>query len=86
MPTISVFYGVVIRMFWSDHSPPHFQALYSGEEATIEIQTLRISRGALPRRALALTLEWAAVHREALLEDWNLCAMNEMPKKIPPLD
>ncbi|MEO6877800.1 MAG: DUF4160 domain-containing protein [Gemmatimonadaceae bacterium] len=86
MPTISAFDGVVIRMYRSDHAPPHFHAIYSGEEATIDIHTLQISRGTLPRRALALTLEWAAVHRTALLEDWNLCAMSEIPKTIPPLD
>lgn len=86
MPTISTFYGVVIRMYWADHAPPHFHAHYGGWEASIEIQTLRITDGSLPRRALALTLEWAALHREELLEDWQLCAMKQTPKRIPPLD
>ena len=86
MPTISTFYGVVIRMYWADHAPPHFHAHYGGWEASIEIQTLRITDGSLPRRALALTLEWAALHREELLEDWQLCTMKQTPKRIPPLD
>jgi hypothetical protein len=86
MPTISVFYGVVIRMFWADHDPPHFHAIYAECEAVVEIQTLRIIRGSLPRRAVALTLEWASLHREELLEDWELCARKEKPKRIPPLE
>jgi hypothetical protein len=86
MPTISVFYGVTIRMYWGDHVPPHFHALYGEFEATIAIETLAVLRGRLPKRALALTLEWASAHREALFEDWRLCAMNQTPRKIPPLD
>lgn len=54
MPTISVFYGIVIQMFWMDHAPPHFHALYGGEEALIDIRSLAVLEGALPRRALAL--------------------------------
>ena len=84
MPTISAFYGVIIRMYWADHAPPHFHALYGADEMTVDIQTLSPLRGSLPRRALALTLEWAAQHREALMEDWRLCATNKVPRKIPP--
>jgi hypothetical protein len=86
MPTISVFYGVVIRMHWKDHGAPHFHARYAEHEAVVEISTLRVQRGSLPTRALALTLEWAALHREELLEDWELCARKLAPKKIPPLE
>ena len=59
MPTISAFYGVLIQMFWSDHAPPHFHALYAEFEALIDIRTLEVIRGKLPRRALVLVLEWA---------------------------
>jgi hypothetical protein len=86
MPTISVFYGVIIRMFWADHSPPHFHATYAEHEALVDIRTLRIIRGDLPRRAMALTLEWAGVHRDELLKDWELCATNRAPNKIAPLE
>jgi len=72
-------------MYWADHAPPHFHAIYSGSEALIEILTLRIMKGMLPPRALAMTIEWAAEHRSQLLEDWELCAMNQTPKQIPPL-
>jgi hypothetical protein len=81
-----MFYGVRIMMYWTDHAPPHFHAMYGADEASIEIRSLVVVRGSLPPRALALTLEWAALHREELLEDWQLCATKQMPKRIPPLD
>jgi hypothetical protein len=85
MPTISVFYGIMIRMFFNDHSPPHFHAVYSEHEAIINIEGLFISSGNLPRRALELVLDWAELHQEELLEDWNLCKSKQQPKAIPPL-
>jgi hypothetical protein len=86
VPTISHFFGITIQMFWRDHAPPHFHALYAEHEAVIDIETFAVIRGSLPRRVLGLTLEWAAIHREALLEDWQLCANHQPPAKIPPLD
>ena len=86
MPTISSFYGILIQMFWNDHAPPHFHALYAEYEVLIDIRTLEILEGTLPRRALALVLEWAQEHRAELLEDWELCSQNQMPKKIRPLN
>jgi hypothetical protein len=50
MPTISMFYGIVIQMFWKDHPPPHFHALYAEHEAMINIQTLKVEKGYLPKR------------------------------------
>lgn len=85
MPTISTFYGIVIQMFWNDHAPPHFHALYAGYEVLVDIRTLRVMRGGVPRRALALILEWAQEHRDELLEDWKLCSDMQHPKKIKPL-
>ena len=85
MPTISVFFGIVIQMFWNGHAPPHFHALYAEHEALIDLRDLRVMRGALPRRAMALVLEWAADHRDELMEDWNLCAQMQPPKPIEPL-
>lgn len=85
MPTISIFYGIVIQMFWQDHAPPHFHALYAEHEALIEIRTLAVIQGHLPKRALALVLEWASKHRAELLEDWELCTRMQTPNKIEPL-
>jgi hypothetical protein len=85
MPTISVFYGIVIQMFWRDHAPPHFHALYAEHEALIDLRDFRVIRGSLPRRAMALVLEWAADHRDELMEDWNLCSHLKTPRAIEPL-
>lgn len=85
MPTISTFYGILIQIFWNDHAPPHFHALYADDEVLIDIRTLEVMRGQLPRRALALVLEWAQEHRAELMEDWELCSQRQIPKKIPPL-
>jgi hypothetical protein len=86
MPTLSVFFGIVISMYWREHEPPHFHAAYGDFEALLSIETLAVIRGSLPRRALALVLEWATEHREELLEDWRLCRAKAMPKPIPPLE
>jgi hypothetical protein len=51
MPTISAFYGILIQIFWRDHGPPHFHALYAEHEALIDIRTLEVIEGRLPRRA-----------------------------------
>jgi hypothetical protein len=85
MPTISAFYGILIRMFFNDHPPPHFHARYGEFEATIEIATLNILEGSLPARALKLVQEWAMLHREELLDDWRLCRENSHPARIEPL-
>ena len=85
MPTISAFYGILIQMFWNDHAPPHFHALYAEDEVLINIQTFEIMAGQMPRRALALVLEWAQEHRSELMEDWKLCEQKQQPKKILPL-
>lgn len=68
-----------------DHAPPHFHALYAEYEALIEISTLKVIEGDLPKRALSLVMEWADEHRQELMEDWNLCARMQMPNKIAPL-
>ncbi len=66
MPELSRFYGVVILMYFSDHNPPHFHARYSEYIAEIDINTLEIIKGKLPRRARVLALEWASEHRKEL--------------------
>ena len=86
MPTICMFYGILIRMYWNDHAPPHFHVEYGEYRAQYLIETLVLSRGQLPRRAHALVLEWAAMHRNDLMEDWELCELKQQPKMISPLD
>lgn len=85
MPAISMFYGIVIQMFWKEHPPPHFHALYAEYEMLINIQTLEVVKGFLPRRAMIMVLEWANEHRAELMEAWNQCAHMQPPQKIAPL-
>lgn len=85
MPTISVFYGIIIQMFWDEHAPPHFHATYGEYKASIDIRALKIKEGTLPRRAAQLVLDWAELHQAELLEDWDLCKAKQRPKEIAPL-
>jgi len=85
MPTISAFYGILIQIFWREHGPPHFHALYAEHEVLIDIRTLQIMQGSFPNRALAMVLEWAAEHQAELMEDWELCSRMQRPRKIAPL-
>jgi hypothetical protein len=72
MPTISTFFGIVIRMYYDDHAPPRFHAHYAEYAAQIEIETLRVLEGWLPKRVLVLVVEWALEHRPELRDDWLL--------------
>ncbi len=85
MPTISMFYGILIKMYWDEHAPPHFHAIYGDFKATIDIRGLAINEGSLPRRASQLVLDWAELHQQELLEDWDLCQIKQHPKPIDPL-
>ena len=64
MPEICRFYGIIIKMFFEDHNPPHFHAEYGSFEALVEVDTLAIIGGKLPPRALGLVMEWAALHQK----------------------
>jgi len=64
MPELCRFYGIVIQMYYRDHPPPHFHALYSGQKAAIDIETLAFIDGGLPARARGLVIEWAALHQQ----------------------
>ena len=73
-------------MNFKDHNPPHFHAKYGECRASLSIEDLRLLEGKLPPRVLALVVEWAAIHRTELLQDWRL-AMAEKPlNPIKPLD
>jgi hypothetical protein len=86
MPTISRFFGIVIRMYYSDHPPPHFHAYYGDDVALIAIETLAVTEGWLPRRALSLVLEWAVEHREELRRNWSLGVAKQPMRPIAPLE
>ncbi len=86
MPEISRFFGIVIKMFYDDHIPPHFHAEYGDHRALIGIRTLSVFAGHLPPRALGLVIEWATLHRQELLSDWERARAKQELHKIPPLE
>ncbi len=86
MPTISRFYGVSIKMYYNDHAPPHLHGEYDGNEAVYAIDTLEVLRGSLPRRAHALVLEWIALHRLELMQNWEAAREARPLQTIEPLE
>ncbi len=86
MPKVSEFYGIVIALFYADHAPPHFHARYGESEVLVEIDSLRALRGRLPRRALALVLEWAVLHQRELHAAWERARQGLPLDPIAPLD
>lgn len=88
MPTISMFYGIIIRMYCApkEHNPPHFHAYYNDDVAIIDINTCELTDGKLPKKQLKLVLAWAEIHKEELLANWNLAMNSELPFKIAPLN
>jgi hypothetical protein len=86
MPRISEFFGIVIRMYYNDHWPPHFHAEYGGYEAVYQVETIEVLRGALPRRAHAMVVEWTTLYRNGLIENWERAREGLPLKEIDPLD
>jgi hypothetical protein len=86
MPEISRFYGIIVRMFYNDHNPPHFHVIYQEDEALMDIKTLELLEGSLPKRAKALAIEWAIEHRDKLMQNWQKARRNETLDKIEPLE
>lgn len=85
MPEISRFLGIVISMYFNDHNPPHFHVFYERHEAIIKVETLEIMKGKLPPRVYSLVVEWALIHKEELMLDWQKVRNLEEPLKIDPL-
>ena len=73
-------------MYFNEHNPPHFHARYGDHRAEIAIETLSIIAGRLPPRVLGLVMEWAALHRQELMEDWELARRQVELKRIAPLE
>jgi hypothetical protein len=67
LPTISTFYGILIQMYYSDHNPPHFHAIYGDYELLIGMSPIKILEGSAPSRVISMVLEWAAIHQGELL-------------------
>ncbi len=87
MPTLSMFFGIVIRMYYApkEHNPPHIHAIYQGAEAVFSVAGGEKTSGEFPTRQMKLVQAWIEIHREELLADWELCQNGEKPFPIDPL-
>lgn len=85
MPEISRFYGIVIKIYFADHVPPHFHAEYGSQEALWNIDTLALIAGSLPPRAMGMVKEWASLRQTELKEAWNRAKNLQSPGRIDPL-
>ncbi|HEX5281741.1 MAG TPA: DUF4160 domain-containing protein [Micropepsaceae bacterium] len=86
MPTVSWFYGIAIRMYVKDHSPPHFHAVYGEYEANVSIETGEVIDGRLPKVAARLVKEWTLARQTQLRENWRRARAGEQPERIAGLD
>jgi hypothetical protein len=82
MPEIARFYGIIIKLFFGDHPPPHFHAVYGEYVGLFNIETLEMIEGDLPNRAKKLVLEWASTYKGELKEMW----VRQEFHKLPPLE
>lgn len=86
MPTICVFYGISIRMYYDDHNPPHFHVFYGDFAAKLAIESGDIIAGNVPKRVLAMTREWSELNRTYLLDNWDRCISHEPLILLNPLE
>lgn len=89
MPTISMFYGILIRMFFRDvekHHLPHIHADYQGEVAVYSIIDGELLSGSLPKNKHKLVVAWIEIHKDDLYADWQLAVNGKIPFKIKGLD
>lgn len=86
MPELSRFFCIVIKMFFDDHQPPHFHAYYGDHEVQVDIRSLGVLNGRFPPRAFSLVIEWASIHREELLENWERASSMRPLQAVAPLE
>ena len=86
MPEISRFYGIVVRMYYNDHAPPHLHAEYGEHELVVAFAPIMILAGSAPFRVRSMVLEWAALHQRELMQDWECCRTGQAPAAIEPLE
>lgn len=85
MPEISLFLGIRITMYYDDHNPPHFHAEYAGQTALVDIQDGYVISGALPGRQLKFVLAWAELHKDELMQNWELAKAQRPLNAVSPL-
>ncbi len=86
MPILSVFFGIIVRMWHDDHPPPHIHVEYQGFEALVDIQTGGVTTGRLPNKAAAIVKEWCFHHRDELLANWEHAQRFEPLERIQGAD
>ena len=86
MPTICIFDGIRIALFYRDHAPPHFHVESGDESAGVGIDPILILEGDLSRRIRAKVFEWAAIHQAELRANWELARGHHPLLQIAPLD
>ncbi|PST46194.1 hypothetical protein CPA40_07070 [Bifidobacterium callitrichos] len=84
MPIVSMFYGIIVRMYADDHNPPHMHVEYQGAKAVYSLEGDVLS-GELPRKQHRLVAAWAAIHEDELKASWEVCHAGEQPMRIDPL-
>ena len=84
MPIISRFFGIIVAIYWQDHSPPHFHAKYGDEEVVVEVETGKVS-GDISKRALAMIQDWRKLHKKELMQNWELASQGKSLVNIDPL-
>lgn len=85
MPIISVFFGIVIRINFFDHAPPHLHAAYGGRKALFDISTGQMIAGRLPRKETRYVVEWILRNRIDLMRNWELASSGRPTFKIEGL-
>ncbi len=86
MPRISFFYGIAVYMYFRDHAPPHFHAIYGEHEGVFDLRSGELLVGSLPSRARSLVVEWAKMHGEELAANWERAQAGEPLEQVEPLD
>ena len=85
MPTISMFYGIVVRMYYDDHNPPHFHAFYGEYEGVFDFDGI-LMEGNMPNSKIKLIQAWALIHKDELIANWQLAQNSEILYNINPLN
>ena len=85
MPTISMFYGIIIRMYYDDHNQPHFHAFYGDYKAIFNFEG-ELVEGNLPKTKIKLITAWTLIHKDELLANWELAKNSEKLYDINPLN
>ena len=85
MPTISMFRGIKVCIYWSDHMPPHFHASYGEDEVIVSIPDIEVLEGSMPSKQLKMLLGWAALRQDQLMDNWELAIKKQELFAIEPL-